>query len=170
MSGMRVEWDEGKNRDNVRKHKVSFQEAATVFSDERALLLADPDHSDAEDRFILLGLSTRAPIARRVPLLPTGRRMDPHHLSAEGHEVGGHGLRAKVDDMRKQYDFTKATRNPYAARLKRQVTIRLDEPTVDYFKRLAEETGVRYQTLINLYLRDCATSGRKLALTWKPAA
>ena len=72
--------------------------------------------------------------------------------------------------MRKQYDFTKATRNPYVARLKRQVTIRLDEPTIAYFKQLAEETGVRYQTLINLYLRDCAASGRKLALTWKPAA
>jgi predicted DNA binding CopG/RHH family protein len=72
--------------------------------------------------------------------------------------------------MRKQYDFSKATRNPYAARLKRQVTIRLDEPTIVYFKRLAEETGVPYQTLINLYLRDCAVSGRKLALTWKPAA
>ena len=58
MPGLRIEWDEAKNRDNVRKHKVSFQEAATVFYDERALLLADPDHSDEEDRFILLGLST----------------------------------------------------------------------------------------------------------------
>jgi uncharacterized protein (DUF4415 family) len=56
------------------------------------------------------------------------------------------------------------------ARLKRQVTIRLDEPTVEYFKRVAQVTGVRYQTLINLSLRDCASSGRKLALTWKPAA
>jgi uncharacterized DUF497 family protein len=55
---IRIEWDEAKNRDNVRKHKVSFQEAATVFYDERALLLGDPDHSDEEDRFILLGLSS----------------------------------------------------------------------------------------------------------------
>jgi len=75
-----------------------------------------------------------------------------------------------VGPLRKQYDFSKATRNSYAARLKRQVTIRLDEPTIAYFKRLAEETGVPYQTLINLYLRDCAVSGRKLALTWTPAA
>ena len=72
--------------------------------------------------------------------------------------------------MRKQYDFTRATRNPYAGRLKRQVTIRLDEPTIRYFKALAEETGVPYQTLINLYLRDCATSGKRLSLSWKPAA
>jgi uncharacterized protein len=56
---LRIEWDEAKNRENVRKHRVSFAEAATVFSDERALFLADPDHSDEEDRFILLGLSTK---------------------------------------------------------------------------------------------------------------
>jgi predicted DNA binding CopG/RHH family protein len=72
--------------------------------------------------------------------------------------------------MRKQYDFTQATRNPYARRLKRQVTIRLDEPTIQYFKALADETGVPYQTLINLYLRDCATSGKNLSLSWKPGA
>ncbi len=58
MSELRIEWDEAKNRENVRKHRVSFEEAATVFSDERALLLADPDHSEKEDRFVLLGLST----------------------------------------------------------------------------------------------------------------
>ena len=57
MPELRIEWDAAKNRENVRKHKVSFEEAATVFSDERALFLADPDHSDEEDRFILLGLS-----------------------------------------------------------------------------------------------------------------
>jgi len=55
---LRIEWDQAKNRENVRKHRVSFEEAATAFYDERALLLADPDHSDEEDRFILLGLST----------------------------------------------------------------------------------------------------------------
>ena len=57
MPELRIEWDAAKNRENVRKHKVSFEEAATVFSDERALFLDDPDHSDEEDRFILLGLS-----------------------------------------------------------------------------------------------------------------
>ncbi len=58
MRELRIEWDEAKNRENVRKHRVSFAEAATVFSDERALFLADPDHSEEEDRFILLGFST----------------------------------------------------------------------------------------------------------------
>ena len=69
--------------------------------------------------------------------------------------------------MRKEYDFSKAQKNPYAAKLKRQVTIRMDEGTISYFKQLAEETGVPYQTLINLYLRDCATTKKKLSMQWK---
>lgn len=70
--------------------------------------------------------------------------------------------------MRKEYDFSHARPNPYAKRLKKSVTIRLDASTVAYFKRLAEESEIPYQTLINLYLRDCAASGRRLALNWKP--
>ena len=72
--------------------------------------------------------------------------------------------------MRKHYDFSKAKKNPYAKRLKKQVTIRLDETTIAYFKALSEDTGVPYQTLINLYLRDCAASGRKLAMKWRSEA
>ena len=72
--------------------------------------------------------------------------------------------------MRTEYDFSRAKRNPYARRLKRQITIRLDDATISYFKQLAEETGIAYQTLINLYLRDCAASRRKLSMRWKPAA
>ncbi len=68
--------------------------------------------------------------------------------------------------MKDEYDFSKGKKNPYAKRLKKQITIRLDEPTIAYFKELAEETGVRYQTLINLYLRDCAASKRKLSMAW----
>lgn len=71
--------------------------------------------------------------------------------------------------MRKNYDFSKARRNPYAKRLKRQVTIRLDADTIAYFNGLAQEAGIPYQTLINLYLRDCVTTGKKLSLEWKPA-
>ena len=70
--------------------------------------------------------------------------------------------------MRKEYDFSNARRNPYAKRLKQRVTIRLDEPTVEYFKDLADETGIPYQTLINLYLRDCAESKKKLSMKWRP--
>jgi predicted DNA binding CopG/RHH family protein len=71
--------------------------------------------------------------------------------------------------MRKEYDFSKAKKNPYAELLKRQITIRIDEVTVKYFKELAKEAGIPYQTLINLYLRDCAISGRKLSIRWKAA-
>jgi len=71
--------------------------------------------------------------------------------------------------MRKHYDFSKAKRNPYARRLKRQVTIRLDHDTIEYFMRLADESGIRYQTLINLYLRECAASRKKLSNTWAAA-
>lgn len=66
--------------------------------------------------------------------------------------------------MRKEYDFSKARPNPYAARLKKSVTIRLDEPTIAYFKGLAQETGIPYQTLINLFLRECAMTRRRPAL------
>ena len=72
--------------------------------------------------------------------------------------------------MRKEYDFSKARKNPYAKRLKKQITIRLDEPTIGYFKNLSEELGISYQTLINLYLRDCASKKRKLSMNWRASA
>lgn len=71
--------------------------------------------------------------------------------------------------MRKNYDFSKGKKNPYAKRLKKQVTIRLEEATIDYFKALAEDVGIPYQTLINLYLRDCAATSRRLSIEWKQA-
>ena len=69
--------------------------------------------------------------------------------------------------MRKEYDFSAAKKNPYAARLKKQITIRLDEESITYFKSISEDVGIPYQSLINLYLRDCAASHRKLNLNWK---
>ena len=69
--------------------------------------------------------------------------------------------------MRKEYDFSNATKNPYAAQLKKQITIRLDEDSISYFKTISEDVGIPYQSLINLYLRDCAASHRKLNLNWK---
>jgi uncharacterized protein (DUF4415 family) len=72
--------------------------------------------------------------------------------------------------MRKQYDFSKAKKNPYARRLKKQITLRIDEPTIYYFRSLSDTTGIRYQTLINLYLRDCAMHQRKLAMEWRASA
>ncbi len=64
--------------------------------------------------------------------------------------------------MKKEYDFSKmkVRKNPYASKLKRQVTIRMGDDIISYFKDLAVETGIPYQTLINLYLRDCVANSR----------
>lgn len=70
--------------------------------------------------------------------------------------------------MKEHYDFSKmkGRKNPYARHLKQPVTMRLDRDTVAYFKSMAEESGIPYQTLINLYLRDCAVNDRKLQVKW----
>lgn len=68
--------------------------------------------------------------------------------------------------MRKNYDFSKSTKNPYAKHLKQQITIRLDPDSIRYFKELADETGISYQNLIDLYLKDCAREQRRLSIKW----
>ena len=68
--------------------------------------------------------------------------------------------------MRKEYDFSKAKKNPYSRILKKQITIRIDPETIEYFKKLAEESGIPYQNLINLYLRECVQTHKKPALGW----
>ena len=69
--------------------------------------------------------------------------------------------------MKAEYDFSKSRVNPYAKLLKKQITIRVDEEAIEYFKALSNDMGVPYQSLINLYLRDCALSHRKLSMEWK---
>jgi uncharacterized protein (DUF4415 family) len=74
-----------------------------------------------------------------------------------------------MDDMRDEYEFTGLGRpNPYVDRLKKPVTIRLDEDTIAYFKALAGKTGIGYQTLINSFLADCARRRIEPDLTWNP--
>ena len=70
--------------------------------------------------------------------------------------------------MRKEYDFSKmkGQKNPYAKKLKKQITIRMGVDVIDYFKKMADETGIPYQNLINLYLRECAQSQRKISIKW----
>jgi predicted DNA binding CopG/RHH family protein len=72
--------------------------------------------------------------------------------------------------MRKEYDFSKGRRNPYAKALKRAITIRLDEATIAYFKDMADDLEMPYQSLINLYLRDCAAQRRRLQMEWRAPA
>ncbi|MBQ5464039.1 MAG: BrnA antitoxin family protein [Fibrobacter sp.] len=71
--------------------------------------------------------------------------------------------------MKKEYDFSKmkAVKNPYAKILKKQVTIRLNSDTIDYFKEMAKEVGIPYQVLIDSYLTDCAVTRRKLNIRWQ---
>jgi uncharacterized protein (DUF4415 family) len=71
--------------------------------------------------------------------------------------------------MKAEYDFSKmkSRKNPYASKLKKSVTIRLGEDVIGYFKEMAEETGIPYQSLINLYLRDCVAQHREIDLSWQ---
>ena len=71
--------------------------------------------------------------------------------------------------MRKEYEFSKmkGRKNPHAKQLKKQITIRMGVDVLEYFKGLAEETGIPYQNLINLYLRDCVVSKKRLSLKWR---
>jgi predicted DNA binding CopG/RHH family protein len=71
--------------------------------------------------------------------------------------------------MKREHDFAKGTTNPYPSRPRRPVTVRLDEGTIVYFKSLAAESGIPYQTLINLYLRECTATKKRLSTKWMPA-
>jgi uncharacterized protein (DUF4415 family) len=69
--------------------------------------------------------------------------------------------------MRREYDFTNAKPNPYVKKLRKQISIRIDIDTIDFFKKQAEETGIAYQNLINLYLSDCAMHSKKINIAWE---
>jgi len=69
--------------------------------------------------------------------------------------------------MRKEYDFSEAKLNPYIKKLRKQISIRIDVDTIEYFKKQANETGISYQNLINLYLSDCASGKKTVAIGWK---
>ena len=75
----------------------------------------------------------------------------------------------EVREMKNEYDFSNAQKNPYANRVKQQITINLNQSTIQYFKDLADKTGLPYQTLINLYLTDCADKKRQPEVSWIPA-
>ena len=68
--------------------------------------------------------------------------------------------------MKKEYDFSKSVKNPYAKRVKKQISIRIEADTIDYFKALAEETVISYQNLINSYLTECVHEKKKPELKW----
>ena len=69
--------------------------------------------------------------------------------------------------MRKEYDFSNAKLNPYIKKLRKQISIRIDIDTINFFKKQAEETGIAYQNLMNLYLSDCAINSKHINIMWK---
>jgi len=72
-----------------------------------------------------------------------------------------------VKNMRKEYDFSNAKLNPYIKKLRKQISIRIDIDTINFFKKQAEETGIAYQNLMNLYLSDCAINSKQINIMWK---
>ncbi len=169
MEEIKFEWDENKNDINKKKHRISFEEAKTVFYDENALVINDPEHSQEEDRFIILGVSDKTNL---LVVCHCYRESDSviriiSARKATTTETNQYNNFQDGDIMREEYDFSNAKRNPYAKKLKKQITINIDIETVDYFKKQSEISGIPYQTLINLYLTDCVNSKRELQLTWK---
>ena len=69
--------------------------------------------------------------------------------------------------MKDNYNFSKGIKNPYAKKLKKQITIRIDAEAIEYFKEQAADVGISYQNLIDLYLRDCAEKKRRLSFSWE---
>ena len=69
--------------------------------------------------------------------------------------------------MRKEYDFTNSKKNPYYKKLRKQITINLDEDVIEYFKHLSDKVNIPYQNLINMYLSDCVKNKKQIAIDWK---
>jgi uncharacterized DUF497 family protein len=96
MDLLRFDWNAQKGAANLKKHGIGFEEARSVFYDELARLIDDPDHSQSEDRFVLLGMSARFRILVRLPLLSRRTRRHQDHLGPQGHGRGGKFLSVKV--------------------------------------------------------------------------
>lgn len=158
---IKFEWDKEKADTNLKKHKISFEEAKTVFYDPNALLIADPDHSEIkEDRFIIMGMSSKSKLLIVCHCYRKTTKLSESFLPEKQKRVKLTNM--EKDKMRDCYDFSKAIKNPYVGKLKQQITIRLDEQVIDYFKAMSEETGMPYQNIINYYLLDCVKEKKQL--------
>ena len=170
MDTITFEWDETKNQTNQRKHGISFEEASTVFYDDYAVLFDDPDHSEEEERFLIIGVTSKEKVCivshcyrgsdQKIRIISARKATKPEQKIYLENLWG--------DDMREEYDIQNLNprKNPYAKQLKKQITINLDANTIEYFKGMAAKSGIPYQTLINLYLTDCAANNRQLQLSW----
>ena len=162
--GPKQEWDQQKEA------WLIFRDNKEVFYDEFAILFDDPDHSIDEDRFLIIGATRTEQIcivshcyrdAEDTIRIISARRATKTERQAYLDRIWG-------DSMRDEYNINELNprKNPYVSRLKKQITINLDSSTIDYFKSMAEHEGIPYQTLINLYLRDCADNHRQLQMSW----
>jgi uncharacterized DUF497 family protein len=167
MKQLKFEWDNTKDKTNTKKHGVTFDEARTVFYDEQSIRFYDPEYLEDKDRFILLGASFNL---KTLVVCHCFKEDEAkiRIISARKADKEEEQVYWSNQKMKAHYDFAnmKGKRNPFTKYLKQPVTMRLDCESVDYFKSLAKEVGVPYQTLINLYLRDCATHHRKLKMQW----
>ncbi|MEZ5643410.1 MAG: BrnT family toxin [Burkholderiaceae bacterium] len=166
MSGIRFEWDPEKAQANLRKHGVSFDDARSVLSDEGALLIDDPDHSRGRGSLCPSRPERYASWSSFMPTGPTAGSSESSRRARRMRRVGP----STDGDLMHESTTTSATpgrthyRSAQEARDDRHRR-KLRSPT----SRVAEETGIPYQSLINLYLKDCAASQKKLSLAWKSA-
>lgn len=141
-----------------------------MFYDEEARKIDDPDHSKEEDRFIILGTSIKANLlvvchCYKEPDLII-RIISARRATSNEIKQCQKFMREGVI-MREEYDFWDSKKNPYAKKLKKQITIKIDEDTIVFFKNQSENSGIPYQTLINLYLADCAKNNKQLQMSWQ---
>jgi len=153
---MWFEWDYEKARSNLAKHGVSFEEAITAFADPLSLTVFDPDHSDDEDRFVLLGATNAGRLVVVVPGAPASSVLDSR-LAASG-ETMATSRRREADGMRREYDFSNGVRGKYAERF---VTIVLDPDVAAVFKTSkAVNDALRSQLSQRAPARRRRTTGR----------
>ena len=144
-----------------------------MFYDDNAVLFDDPEHSEYEERFILLGISASSGLCTVCHCYRESESVI-RIISARKQQEQKRGYTMSLTEentieMRDEYDVMglNPRKNPYSKALKKQITININNDTVEYFKREAVVTGIPYQTLINLYLTDCALKERKLNLSWE---
>ena len=167
MISIRFEWDENKNLSNQDKHKISFEEAQTVFYDFEALVIDDPEHSEEEERFIILGLSKTANLLVVCHCYRETETVIRIISARKATKTESKYYTKWGEIMREEYNFSNGKKNPYAKRLKKQITINIDSDTIDYFKGQSENIGIPYQTLMNLYLSDCASNNKQVQTIWQ---
>ncbi len=137
-----------------------------MFYDELAIEFYNDEHFEWEDRFLLLGLSSQLNL---LMVCHCYRKVIPKselYLLVKLQRMSQNATEGEF--MQNEYDLSKmkSRPNPYAKRLKKQVTLCMEEDIVEYFKNMSKEAGIPYQSMINLYLRECVSSNRKLKINW----